>query len=548
MQKICRRDFLKSAGLGAASFMLSGCLESLETTSTQERPNIVLIMADDMGFSDLGCYGGEIETPNIDALAANGVRFRQFYNTGRCCPTRASLLTGLYSHKTGMGWMTASNLGHRGYTGDINANCITIAQSLKPSGYRCYASGKWHVTHDKFMGPEGPKHNWPLQRGFDRYFGALSGGGSYYKPSTLTIDNKRIKAGEGFYYTDATADYAVNFIDEHYSEHRESPFFLYTAFYAPHRPLHAKPEDIAKYKGKYMVGWDKIRADRYKRQLEMGLIKEDWELSDRDNKVPAWKAVAEGERALWDMRMATYAAMVDCMDQGVGRIVDALRKNGAFDNTVILFLSDNGGCAEKAGKGDINIIGTAQTDESYRKAWANASDTPFRRYKSEVHEGGISSPLVVHWPGGLKVPNGSFSDTVGHVIDIMPTCLELAGAKYPRRFRGKEINPLDGKSLVPTFWGGDVSRKALYFEHQADRAVRAGKWKLVSRGTHKKPYTGPWELYDLAKDRTELNDLSKQRPDVTKKLKKMWHRWAKENNVYPLDNRGWNAKVKANVE
>jgi len=546
-----RRKFLKVAGGSLLGLSVGGCLESTRTSASdikQTQPNILFIMVDDMGYSDIGCYGGEIRTPNIDRLAANGVRFTQFYNTGRCCPTRASLLTGLYAHKTGMGWMTASNLGHPGYTGDLNENCVTIAQTLKPSGYRCYISGKWHVTHDKFMGASGPKHNRPLQRGFDRYHGALTGGGSHYKPSTLTIDNRRIKAGGNFYYTDATADYAVKFIDEHYSEHRDKPFFMYTAFYAPHRPLHAKPEDIAKYKGKYLVGWDKIRADRYQRQLEMGLIKDDWKMSERDKNVPEWKDVPESKRALWDMRMATYAAMVDCMDQGVGRVIDALKKKGAFGNTVILFLSDNGGCAEPAGKGKIDIIGTARTNESYRTAWANASDTPFKRYKSEVHEGGIASPLVVHWPKGLKVPKGSFSHTVGHVIDIMPTCLELACAKYPRRFNGKDIHPLAGKSLVPTFSGGDVAREALYFEHQADRAVRADKWKLVSRGTNKKPYTGPWELYDLEKDRTELKDLSKQRPDVTKKLKKMWYQWAIENNVYPLDNRGWYAKIKASVE
>ncbi len=543
-----RRKFLKVTGLSVASFALGGCGEELLKTSPK-KPNILLIMVDDMGFSDIGCYGGEIDTPNIDRLAANGVRFTQFYNTGRCCPTRASLLTGLYAHKTGMGWMTASNLGHRGYTGDLNENCITIAQALKGSGYRCYISGKWHVTFDKYFGEEGPKHNWPLQRGFDRFYGGLSGGGSYYRPTSLTLDNTRLEAPrDNYYYTDATADYAVKFIDEHYSEHRDEPFFMYTAFYAPHRPLHAKPEDIAKYKGKYLVGWDKIRAGRYKRQLEMGLIKEDWKLSERDKGVRPWKDVPESKRALWDMRMATYAAMVDCMDQGVARIIDALKKKGALDNTVVLFLSDNGGCAEKAGTGDINIIGTAETNESYRTAWANASDTPFKRYKSEVHEGGVASPLVVHWPGGLKVPEGSFSHTVGHVIDIMPTCLELAGAKYPSRFNGKDIHPLAGRSLVPTFLGGDVSRDALYFEHQADRAVRAGKWKLVSRGTNKKPYTGPWELYDLAKDRTELKDLSKRNPDIVTKLKEMWHQWAIENNVYPLDNRGWDTKVKASVE
>ena len=247
------------------------------------------------------------------------------------------------------------------------------------------------------------------------------------------------------------------------------------------------------------------------------------------------------------MRMATYAAQIDCMDQGLGRILKTIEKNGAIDNTVIMFLSDNGGCAEPAGKGNIDIIGTTKTNESYRTAWANASDTPFRRYKQEVHEGGIATPLIVHWPSGLKVQPEKFCHTVGHVIDIMPTYVELAGTEYPRKFNGKDINSCHGKSLVPTFYGKDVPRKALYFEHQANRAVRMGKWKLVSKGTKQKPYTGPWELYDLVEDRTELNDLSDKHPEIAEKLKQMWHQWALENNVYPLDNRGWNQKIKADV-
>jgi len=551
MKSLTRREFLKIAGAGIMGLTAGRCLGNNNAAGglNGSRPNILLIMVDDMGFSDLGCYGGEIDTPNVDKLAAEGLRYTHFYNTGRCCPTRASLLTGLYSHKTGMGWMTASNLGHPGYTGDINENCITIAQVLKPAGYRCYVSGKWHVTSDKNFGPEGPKHNWPLQRGFDRFYGGLSGGGSYYTPTSLVLDNTRIEPPkENYYYTDATADYAVEFLNEHYSENAEKPFFMYVAFYAPHRPLHAKPEDIAKYKGKYLVGWDKIRADRYRRQLKMGLIKDKWKLSPRDESVPAWKDVPHEDKALWDMRMATYAAQIDCMDQGVAKILKTLKQKAALDNTVVLFLSDNGGCAEHAGKGNIDIIGTAETNESYRTAWANVSDTPFRRYKSYVHEGGIASPLIIRWPKGLDVPQNSFCNTVGHVIDIMPTCAELAGAQYPDKYNGKDIHPYQGKSLVPTFSGRDVPREAMYFEHEANRAVRMGKWKLVSKGTNKEPYTGPWELYDLEKDRTELNDLTKQHPDIATKLKKMWHEWAVENNVYPLDNRGWNEKLKASVD
>lgn len=552
MQARTRHNFIQIAGVCILGLVLAGCLNSKVRADKESssKPNILLIMVDDMGFSDIGCYGGEIDTPNIDQLAAEGLRYTQFYNTARCCPTRASLMTGQYAHKVGLGWMTASNLGHPGYTGSLGNNSITIAQTLKPAGYRCYMSGKWHVVFDKHMKPEGPKHNWPRQRGFDRFYGGLAGGGSYYKPDSLCLENTRIEApDENYYYTDAIGNYAVEFLNDHFKKYKDKPFFMYTAFYAPHRPLHAKPEDIAKYRGKYKLGWDQLRSDRYKRQLEMGLIEDNWELSGRTSHVPAWNKVPDKQKDLWDMRMATYAAQVDCMDQNIGRILDVLRKNGQMDNTVIFFLSDNGGCAEGAGKGKIEIIGTAKTNESYRTAWANASNTPFRLFKKDGHEGGIASPLVVHWPKGLTVPKGSIcKQTMGHVIDIMPTCLDLAGANYPAEFKGKKIDPVAGKSLLPTFSGEEVPREALYFEHQANRAVRAGKWKLVSKSTRKPPYTSEWELYNMEKDRTELHDLSKQHPEIVTKLKEMWHQWALENNVYPLDNSGWGEKIKASVK
>ncbi len=539
-----RREFIKISGVAIAALGSMG----MANKPPEKKPNILLVMVDDMGFSDLGCYGGEIDTPNVDKLAVNGLRYSQFYNTGRCCPTRASLLTGLYPHKTGMGWMTASNLGKPGYTGGLNENCVTIAQALKPAGYRNYIVGKWHVTNDIYFKQDSSKHNWPLQRGFDRYYGGLSGGGSYYKPKPMVLGNTIIQVpDQDYYYTDATGDYAIEFLNEHHAEHQKKPFFMYVAFYAPHRPLHAKDEDIAKYRGKYIVGWDKIRKDRYRRQVEMGLIDKDWKLSERDRKVLAWEDVPQTQKDLWDMRMATYAAQVDCMDQNLGRILKTLKKNGQLDNTVIFFLSDNGACAESAGKGNKKIIGTAKTNESYRTAWANVSDTPFRRYKKEAHEGGIATPLIVQW-AGLKTSKGAISHTIGHVIDLMPTCLELAGAQYPHTFNDKEIFPCAGKSLVPTFNGKDAQREALFFEHEANRAIRCGKWKLVSTGTKKLPYTQKWELYDLENDRTELNDLSERHPDIASKLEKMWNQWAAQDSVYPLDGRSWGAKIKANVD
>jgi arylsulfatase A-like enzyme len=454
----------------------------------------------------------------------------------------------LYPHKTGLGWMTVADLGKPGYIGELNDHCITIAQGLKPAGYRCYISGKWHVVFNKHMEAESPKDNWPLQRGFDRYYGGLAGDGSYYKPLALTRDNTRIEApDEDYYYTDAIADNAVTFVNDHYSSHRDEPFFMYVPFYAPHRPLHAKPQDIAKYKGTYMIGWDEIRKRRSRKQIELGLFDGKWDLSPRDNSVQAWANMPASAKPLWDMRMATYAAMIDCMDQGIGRILKALERQNAIDDTVIIFISDNGGCAETAGTGDIGIIGTPATTESYRTAWANASDTPFRLYKSFVHEGGVSSPLIIHWPKGLKVAKGSFCPTIGHVIDIMPTCLELAGAQYPEELKGKEIYRLPGKSLVPIMSGKEVSREAIYFEHEANRAIRKGKWKLVSRAVFRPPYTGPWELYDLEQDRTETKNLVGQYPEIATEMAAMWDNWAKENDVYPLDGRGWNVKIRASI-
>jgi arylsulfatase A-like enzyme len=519
--------------------------------SPPTKPNIILIVADDMGFSDIGCFGSEINTPNIDKLASTGVRCTQFYNNARCCPSRAALMTGLYPHAAGMGWMSVSDLGQPGYIGELNDRCITIAQALKPAGYQCYMSGKWHLVFDKNMAQDSPKNNWPLQRGFDHYYGGLAGDGGYYKPLALTRDNTRIEApDQNYYYTDAITENAVQFVNDHYSAHASDPFFMAVAYYAPHRPLQAKAEDIAKYKGKYTIGWDAARDAREKRQAEMHLFDTatgTWDLSPRDPSVQAWANIQENMKPLWDMRMATYAAMIDCMDQGIGRILAALDKNKGTDNTVIFFISDNGACAEVAGNNNINTIGTPATTESYRVAWANASNTPFRLYKSYVHEGGISSPLIINWPKGLTAAKGSITKTISHVIDLMPTCLDLAGATYPKQFAGKDLVALAGVSLVPMFAGKDVTREedALYFEHEANRAIRKGKWKLVSRSAPRPPYTGPWELYDLERDRSELHDLAAQNPDLVEELSTQWDTWAKQNNVYPLDARGWNQKIQA---
>ncbi|MHC4994510.1 MAG: arylsulfatase [Planctomycetota bacterium] len=546
----------------ALALFVGMALSLTASADSHGRPNIILIMADDMGFSDIGCYGGEIETPTLDALASGGLRFTQFYNTGRCCPTRASLLTGLYPHQAGVGWMTADN-GYDGYRGDLNRNCVTIAEALKTVGYATYMSGKWHVTKDLY-GDQG-KANWPRQRGFDRFFGTIFGAGSFYDPSTLTLENERIVPDrKNFYYTDRISDYAVDYIKDHKGD---EPFFMYVAYTAPHWPMHALPEDIAKYKGRYDEGWDVLRAERHQRMIDMGLVSDGWPLTPRDPNAKPWSEI---KMKKWNTRrMEVYAAMVDRLDQGIGRIVDQLKQSGRFDNTLILFLADNGGCAEEYGSGkpyeapkqpaklqpmgpnefqdDMAprftrdgrpvrqgwpvMPGPADTYIAYGKPWANASNTPFREYKHWVHEGGIATPLIAHWPAQIK-RRGQLEHQPGHLIDVMATCVEIANVDYPTSYKGAAIKPLEGRSLTPAFSGKKIQREALYWEHEGNRAVRVGQWKLVAKGEK-----GPWELYDLEADRTELNDLSQKHPDRAKKLADMWLAYAERANVLPLEPR-----------
>ncbi len=564
-----RRGFLKAMGLGAASLVLPGCAGASEGFFGKKaagRPNIILIMADDMGYSDIGCYGGEISTPNLDRLAAGGLRFTQFYNTARCCPTRASLMTGLYPHQTGVGHMV-SDRGLDGYRGDLNNHCVTIAEVLKQAGYATYMSGKWHVT--KHRGPDGPKYNWPRQRGFDRFFGTIHGAGSFYDPCSLARDNTQIPPGsDDFYYTNAISDNAVKFVREHTArvpaKGGANPFFMYVAYTAPHWPMHALPRDIAKYKGRYARGWDALRAERHKRMIEMGIVQSKWKLTDRDSRVPPWE---QAENKQWHQRrMEVYAAMVDCLDQGIGRIVSELRKADDFENTLIFFLADNGGCAEEYGSrgpikperskeiplkpmdknalqrdmqpkvtrdgrpvrtGEGVMPGPADTYIAYGRPWANASNTPFRLYKHWVHEGGIATPLIVHWPRRIKA-RSELRHQPGHLIDIMATCADVAGTEYPSSYNGHKIIPLEGKSLVPAFADNPIKREAIYWEHEGNRAIRVGKWKLVAKGKK-----GPWELYDLDADRTETDNLAAVHPDRVKQMVAMWQHWAERANVLP---------------
>lgn len=532
------------------------------------RPNIVLIMSDDMGYSDIGCYGGVINTPVLDGLAANGLRYTQFYNTARCCPSRAALLTGVYQHQAGIGHMVNTS-GNDIYDGDLSKNAVTIAEVLKKAGYATYMSGKWHVTPYKSDETNPTKENWPIQRGFDKFFGTIHGAGSFYDPNSLSRDNEFIAPSDDFYYTDAISDNAVSFIENH---KKDSPFFLYIPYTAAHWPMHAKPNDIAKYKGKFDSGWDALRAVKYIKMIELGILKPEWELADKDD-IPSWEEAKQKE---WHSSlMEVYAAMVDNMDQGIGRVIGALQKKGIKDNTLVFFLQDNGGCAEefgfreniepnhkdvsanavqpmsksefqtemvpkytRDGKPVLSGIGlkpgAANTYLGYGKPWANASNTPFRMYKHWVHEGGIATPLIVHWPAGISAKN-EFRTDPGHLIDIMATCIDVADIEYPKTYNKNNITPLEGVSLKPSFENKSLKERAIFWEHEGNKAVRFGNYKLVSKWSKTAEYT--WELYDMKTDRSELNDLSAEMPSKVQELEFMWLSWAKKVGV-----RNWDTK------
>jgi arylsulfatase len=557
---------LKSVSRIAATIITAGAIHAAES-----KPNIIVILSDDMGISDIGCYGGEIETPVLDGLASNGIRFTQFYNTGRCCPTRASLLTGLYPHQAGIGHMM-DDKGVDGYRGELSKKAVTIAEALKPAGYATYMTGKWHVTKNVRGKSEKDHHNWPLQRGFDRFYGTIHGAGSFWDPNSLTRGNKLItplndteyQPENGFYYTDAISDNAVKYIKEN---DKAKPFFLYVAYTAAHWPLHARERDIAKYKGKYDAGYDAIRQTRYKRMKEIGLIGDESKLYKTEGD---WQKNNNKEVAIANME--TYAAMVDSMDQGIGRIVNQLKKENILDNTLILFLQDNGGCQEDFLKGkdgarasapskkpmgkdelQFDMIpkqsrdgypmrigskvmpGPADTYNMYGSKWANVSNTPFRMYKHFVHEGGISTPLIVHWPNAIKA-KGEWRRTPGHLIDVMATCIDVSGATYPETFKDKKIQPMEGKSLVPAFAGQNIKRDALYWEHEKNCAIRIGNWKLVGKGLMRNngPDIKKWELYNMDVDRSELNNLAKKHPERVKAMHKNFMDYCKWGKVMPL--------------
>ncbi len=510
------------------------------------RPNIVLILADDMGYSDIGCYGSEIPTPNLDRLAGQGVRFSQAYNCARCCPSRASLLTGLYPHQAGIGLMV-ENFGIPAYQGYLRADSVTIAEVLRDAGYTTWMAGKWHVggnlspNDPSTWHPGTPEQPTPLDRGFESFFGTLGGAGSYYRPPMLMDQRAFIdRPDSGFYYTQAIGDQACGMIRKAAADGK--PFFGYVAFTAPHWPLHALPEDIEKHRDVYGSGWDVIRASRYDALRALGLLAPAWRLSPRDHRAPAWESLDQPRREWESARMAVYAAMVDRLDQNIGRILRCLEETGRANDTVVVFLSDNGGCEEHLNEdgGNIrrydlpmldggrprlgNIPGLAPGPEntfmSYDVAWANVSNAPFRQFKKWVHEGGIATPLIIRYPG-LDGSAGRIVDTPCHIIDMMPTLLAIAGTSHPEAFHGRRVAPLEGRSLLPALTGGEnPGVRELYWEHMGNRAVRAGSLKLVAENGAR------WEMYDLEEDRTELRDISGRFPGTAARLEKQYLEWA----------------------
>jgi len=527
---------VQSLAGGAAALAMPTAQAQAVGARRDERPNIVLILADDLGFSDLGCYGGEIRTPHLDRLAADGLRFSQFYNCALCGPSRASLMTGLYHHQAGIGGQ---------WTGLLNDRCVTLVELLKRAGYSTNVVGRLDmVTADKWHDPE------KIARHVDHFFGSTghTGPGNYFKAVRGTpffLDGKPYEfPPHGLYKTDAITDHAVSFIRE--AAGKGKPFFLYAAHYAPHWPLHAKPDDIAKYRDTYSsLGWDEARARRARRLIELGLVGPRCRLSPRDARVPAW---AGADHKPWEAeRMAAYAAQVDCLDQNVGRLFDALRQAGVERDTLVLFLSDNGasdqewnrpldqqgqpwrldGTPTRVGNKPTIAPGPADSFVTCGPPWANLSNAPFRHYKGANYEGGIATPLIARWPAAIGKP-GAISHETGHLIDIMATCLDVAGVDYPSRFNERNVLPLEGRSLLPILQGKPrAGHEALCWDLNGNRAVRQGTWKLVALKGR------PWELYDMEADRTETSNVAGQHPERVRSMATVFEAWARRCEVGP---------------
>ncbi|MGQ8338928.1 arylsulfatase [Sunxiuqinia sp. A32] len=529
--------------LGSA--LLAGCTSVPTQPKVAEKPNILLLMVDDMGYSDLGCYGGEIQTPNIDQLASQGIRFTQMHNSARCCPTRASLLTGHHPQQAGINGMGVN----------LAMNTATIAEVLKENGYHTGMTGKWHLSqtkpvddpveqlrwmaHQVDYGPFSPVENYPSNRGFEEHWGVIWGVVNYFDPFSLVHNEEAIKeVPEDFYITDFITQKSIDLIDEYGKDNK--PFFLYVAHTAPHWPLHALPEDIEKYKDTYKDGWEALRKSRYERMAEMGIIDKNTYSLPENSSGRAW---ADVEKKDYESAcMSVHAAMIDRVDQGVGQIIQKLKETGQYENTIIMVLSDNGASYERGYPPgfdrpgftrDSTIIeynsdhpGAETTWNYIGRAWASASNTPFRYWKMESYEGGTSTPFIVHWPAGLKGQENTINRGVTHVIDVLPTCLDVSDVDYPEMVNGqKTITPV-GKSLMPLLLGETTSiHDTLYWEHQRGRAIRTAEWKMSALPNK------DWELFNINEDHTEMNDLSDQYPEKVAELDKAWKKWATDLNI-----------------
>ena len=485
--------------IGLSLFSLVSCTQE----EPNQQPNIVLILSDDLGYSDLGCYGSEIETPNLDRLASEGLRMTQFYNTAKCTETRSAILTGLYHQQTN----------------NVNLpNNVTIAEVLKEAGYQTILSGKWHVGNWK------EETNTPTQRGFDSYFGFLAGAINFFTGRDYGTDINYMRSGtevyeapDDFYATDAFTDFALEEVEK--AVQREHPFFLYLAYNAPHFPLQVPQENIDKYRNRYSIGWDSLRQERYQKMLEMGLIQPGWQLTPHDSLAPVWVSLSQGQQEEEQLLMATYAGMIDRLDQQIGRLLDQMDALGITENTLVMFLSDNGGCPFDANHAPILPPGPAESARTYDTEWAQASNTPFRKYKQWIHEGGIATPMIIRWPARIEA--NTMTDVPGQIIDIMPTLVDIAQAAYPVNHQGHEVLPMEGISLLPV-WEGDTLRRSepMFWEYRGSRAVREGNWKLVAeRGRD-------WELYNLEEDRTEMNNVLNQYPERGADMAKKYDTWA----------------------
>jgi len=539
------RQITLITGITTLLLILVGCKDvSNETT----KPNIIILFADDMGYSDIGCFGSEISTPNIDRLASEGLIMTNFYNAARCCPSRAALLTGLYPHQAGVGDMSSDD-SIPGYRGFLNRHCITLAELLGSNGYHCMISGKWHVGY--------PEDTWPMKRGFHKqycsngttghYFGVAKGRkyviedtlreppGEWIKTGNIEYKPLQNADGSQWYATDAYTDRAIGYLEELRSTDPDQPFFLYLPYTAPHWPLHAFEEDIQKYEGSYMIGWDALRQQRYERMKALEIIPDHWELSPRNPVAKDWEMLDDSTRRYYDRLMSVYAAMIDRMDQNIGKLLAHLEESGDLDNTVIFFLSDNGACHEAPHRGEPGALpGTPESFDGYEYSWANASNTPFSWFKHWTHEGGSSTPFIAWFPELIE--GGVIDRQVAHIIDIMPTVAELTGSTYPETYEGNQIQPAEGISLVPILQGQQrTGHDVLYWQHEGNRAVRKGDWKIVSRFDYEEMVHLPWELYNIAEDRSETRNVVDMYPQKRDSLIVLYDRWAERVGVMPYD-------------